>query len=226
MKLIHSLISLEEGWRPHLPSKSLCASSSQVSPTSSARANVNAFRHVGQTKSQPHPHQGQSICAGAPITVCAHEQCEIRSLLALTRYRILVASTFGIAVFDLPHPNAAQMRMSTPAPMHGGLSAQYFMRTILLAFTSCTWPCTIDFRKVLCFRLVMKADLRISIKDYQRNKNLKILLFRPPFPCRGFYVRMNDAPWPASGEPVCLSRLMAALRKSLVRAGHGAGGCG
>jgi len=27
----------------------------------------------------------------------------------------------------------------------------------------------------------MKADLRISIKDYQRNKNLKILLLRAPF---------------------------------------------
>ena len=37
----------------------------------------------------------------------------------------------------------------------------------------------------------MKADLRISIKDYARNKNLKILLFRPPFPSRGFMVKMN-----------------------------------
>jgi hypothetical protein len=40
----------------------------------------------------------------------------------------------------------------------------------------------------------MKADLRISIKDYHRNKSLKILLFRPAFPSRGFYVRMNGAP--------------------------------
>ena len=40
----------------------------------------------------------------------------------------------------------------------------------------------------------MKADLRISIKDYHRNKNLRILLFRPPFPCRQFLVRMNGAP--------------------------------
>jgi len=27
----------------------------------------------------------------------------------------------------------------------------------------------------------MKAELRISIKDYHRNKSLKILLIRPPF---------------------------------------------
>jgi hypothetical protein len=44
----------------------------------------------------------------------------------------------------------------------------------------------------------MKADLRISIKDYRRKKNLKILLFRPPSPG-----------W----------RLVAALRKALVMAG-------
>ena len=43
----------------------------------------------------------------------------------------------------------------------------------------------------------MKADLRISIKDYRRKKNLKILLFRPPFPGRQFLVRMNGGPWPA-----------------------------
>jgi hypothetical protein len=66
----------------------------------------------------------------------------------------------------------------------------------------------------------MKAALRISIKDYHRNKNLKILLFRPPFPCRQFLVRMNGAPWPASGGPVSLTRLVTALRKSLARAGR------
>ncbi len=64
----------------------------------------------------------------------------------------------------------------------------------------------------------MKADLRISIKDYHRNKNLKILLFRPPFPCRQFLVRMNGAPWPPRGGPVSLTRLVTALRKSLVKA--------
>jgi hypothetical protein len=63
-----------------------------------------------------------------------------------------------------------------------------------------------------------QADL--SIKDYHRNKSLKILLFRPPFACRGFVVRMNGAPWPKSGGPVCLTRLLAALRKALVRAAH------
>jgi hypothetical protein len=69
----------------------------------------------------------------------------------------------------------------------------------------------------------MKADLRISIKDYHRKKNLKILLFRPPFPGRQFLVRMNGAPWPPGGGPVSLARLVAALRKALVRAGHAGG---
>ena len=70
----------------------------------------------------------------------------------------------------------------------------------------------------------MKADLRISIKDYHRKKNLKILLFRPPFPGRQFLVQMNGVPWPASGKPVSLTRLVTALRKSLVKACR-AGNC-
>jgi len=65
----------------------------------------------------------------------------------------------------------------------------------------------------------MKADLRISIKDYRRNKKLKVLLFRPPFPSRGFLVRMNGRPWPGDGRPASVTRLLAALRKSLVKAG-------
>jgi hypothetical protein len=69
----------------------------------------------------------------------------------------------------------------------------------------------------------MKADLRISIKDYHRNKSLKILLFRPPFSCRGFLVQMNGEWWPKREGPVGLSRLLAAVRKSLVRA-QAAGG--
>jgi hypothetical protein len=40
----------------------------------------------------------------------------------------------------------------------------------------------------------MKADLRISIKDYHRKRHLKILLCRPPFPCRQFLVPMNGTP--------------------------------
>ena len=32
----------------------------------------------------------------------------------------------------------------------------------------------------------MKADVRISIKDYRRNKNLKIQLVRVPFSPRQF----------------------------------------
>jgi hypothetical protein len=64
----------------------------------------------------------------------------------------------------------------------------------------------------------MKPDLRISIKDYSRGKNLKVLLVRTPFSDGRFMVRMNGQPWPADGRPVSLTKLMAALRKTLVRA--------
>ena len=63
----------------------------------------------------------------------------------------------------------------------------------------------------------MKADLRISVKDNHRGKNLKILLFRSPFPTRQFFVSMNGEPWPKDGKPVSLTRLLTALRKSLVK---------
>jgi hypothetical protein len=42
----------------------------------------------------------------------------------------------------------------------------------------------------------MKADLRISIKDYRRGKNLKVLLYRVPFGTHKFWVRMNGPAWP------------------------------
>ncbi len=66
----------------------------------------------------------------------------------------------------------------------------------------------------------MKADLRISIKDYSRNKNLKVQLARVPFArSRQFWVRMNGEPWPKPGQPVSLTRVFTALRKALVKAG-------
>jgi hypothetical protein len=65
----------------------------------------------------------------------------------------------------------------------------------------------------------MKADLRISVKDHRRNKNLKVQVVRVPFARhRQFLVRMNGQPWPESGQPVSITRLMTALRKSLVKA--------
>jgi hypothetical protein len=95
--------------------------------------------------------------------------------------------------------------------------------TILLAFASCMRPCTMDFSKYLCFHGVMKVELRISIKDCHRKKNLKALLLRPPYPSRPFLVQMNGGWWPRSGGPVSLTRLVTALRKSLVRAGRDGG---
>ncbi len=98
----------------------------------------------------------------------------------------------------------------------------------------CTWTCTIDFCKWFCLFGVVKADLRISIKDYRRNKTLKVLLFRPPFPSRGFMVRtrlrgaaawqVNGQAWPKGGRTVGLTRVLTALRKTLVRADGGSGG--
>jgi len=46
----------------------------------------------------------------------------------------------------------------------------------------------------------MKADLRISSKDYRRGKNLKVLLLRVPYGQRQFFARMSGATWPASGK--------------------------
>jgi len=63
----------------------------------------------------------------------------------------------------------------------------------------------------------MKADLRISVKDYTRTKNLKILLQRDVFSHRQFYVRMNGSPWPKDGRPVSLTRVLTGLRKAMVK---------
>jgi hypothetical protein len=62
----------------------------------------------------------------------------------------------------------------------------------------------------------MKADLRISIKDYRRDKSLKVLLFRAPWPHQ-FFVRMNGQPWPKGKGMASLSRVFSALRKGVVR---------
>ena len=64
----------------------------------------------------------------------------------------------------------------------------------------------------------MKPDLRISIKDFRRNKSLKITLARVPYYPRQFFVCMNGTPWPSGGRPVSMTRLLTALRKALVRA--------
>jgi hypothetical protein len=64
----------------------------------------------------------------------------------------------------------------------------------------------------------MKPDLRISVKDFHREKNLKILPFRADFNHRQFFVRMNGAPWPADRRPVSLTTLLTGIRKALVKA--------
>jgi hypothetical protein len=77
----------------------------------------------------------------------------------------------------------------------------------------------VDFYNLCRYHAFMQADLRISVKDYRRNKNLKIQVLRVPYARhRQFLVKMNGKPWPQSGHPVSLTRLITALRKSLVKA--------
>ena len=78
--------------------------------------------------------------------------------------------------------------------------------------------CTGDFSICGLYHGVMKADLRISVKDFRRNKNLKIQFVKAPFSAsRQFFVRMNGVPWPKDGRPVSITRVLTALRKSLVK---------
>ena len=73
--------------------------------------------------------------------------------------------------------------------------------TLLLVAGECTSACTVDFPSAFGFHGFMKADLRISIKDHRRSKNLKIQLTQVPFAyARQFYVRMNGEPWPKDGR--------------------------
>ena len=75
--------------------------------------------------------------------------------------------------------------------------------TVLLYISACMAQCTLGFHKPFYYHAPMKADLRISVKDYRRNKNLKIQLLRVPFTTsRQFWVRMNGQPWPKDGRPV------------------------
>jgi len=55
-------------------------------------------------------------------------------------------------------------------------------------------------------REAMKANLRTSVKDYRRHKNLKMQLTKVPLAAsRPFRVRMNGGAWPKSGQPVSLT---------------------
>lgn len=64
----------------------------------------------------------------------------------------------------------------------------------------------------------MKAKLRIAIKELRRKKNLKILLARTLLGIRQYFMQMNGKDWPADGRPVSLTKILTALRKSLVKA--------
>jgi len=64
----------------------------------------------------------------------------------------------------------------------------------------------------------MKTRLRISVQDFERNKNLKMQLSRVPFArSHQFCVKMNGQPWPKDGRPVFLKRRLTALRVSLAK---------
>jgi hypothetical protein len=59
------------------------------------------------------------------------------------------------------------------------------------------------------------------MKTLAGQQGMMILIFWPPFHYRQFPVRMNGAPWPTDSGTMLLARLVAAWRKSLVRAGRG-----
>ena len=55
--------------------------------------------------------------------------------------------------------------------------------------------CTVGFDNGGLSHAFIKADWRISVKDYRRNKNLKVQLTPVPFSrSRQFWVRMNGKP--------------------------------
>ena len=102
--------------------------------------------------------------------------------------------------------------------MSGGKEGMMRYEVELLIYdTACTSACTSDFGKWRLYHGFRKADRRISVKDYSRKKNLKILLARAPFAPRQFFARMNGQPWPKDGRPVSLTRVFTALRKAVVR---------
>jgi hypothetical protein len=70
------------------------------------------------------------------------------------------------------------------------------MNGLLITIGSTNDLCTAGLSKLACYHAFMKADLRISIKDYRRGKNLKVLLYRVPFGTHKFWVRMNGPAWP------------------------------
>ncbi|MFO1511852.1 MAG: hypothetical protein U1F83_02895 [Verrucomicrobiota bacterium] len=76
----------------------------------------------------------------------------------------------------------------------------------------------IGFSKGGYYHGVIKADLRISIKDYRRGKNLKVMLTRLPFGARRYWVRMNGERWPVADKPVSITWVVIAWRKALVQA--------
>ena len=85
--------------------------------------------------------------------------------------------------------------------------------------SACTRLCTADFCKSLPHHMFTKSDLRISVKDYRRGKNVKIELAQLSYgSSRQFLVKMNGARWPADGRPVSITRVLTALRKSIVKA--------
>ena len=63
----------------------------------------------------------------------------------------------------------------------------------------------------------MKTDVRVSVKNYRRNRSDKILLSQLKYSLRQFFVRMNGKKWPKDGRPVSITKVMTTLRKSLVK---------
>jgi hypothetical protein len=118
------------------------------------------------------------------------------------------------ALFSLQHNffSAPSRRPCEPLPVFLAwlCGVHLWMRSrsspTLLCFRPCTPTCTGELPNSSCYHGLIKADLRISINDYQR-KELNIPLRRMPLPSRQVLAFMNGSPWPKTGLSVSLTRL-------------------
>jgi hypothetical protein len=53
-----------------------------------------------------------------------------------------------------------------------------FQSKVLFSRAVCTWTCTVVSSSRCFYHGFMKPDLRISIKDYRRDKDLKLMMLR------------------------------------------------
>jgi hypothetical protein len=80
--------------------------------------------------------------------------------------------------------------------------------------SACKPPCTPDFHKALPYHDLMKYDIRISVKDHRRRKNLKLQMAQLSYSSsRQFSAKMNGSLWPSDGRPGLSTEDLRAVRR-------------